>query len=185
MGRKRQVSEPLQYVVKAALIAVIVYGAASLLPVEKWTSDATASLLTNAGLPAHSYEDNGRIYLEYLQISVDCTAIEVIAIFLGLLLAAPSPLYRRVFLAFLGSLAVFSCNVARIGIVYVLLEKGVPWYAAHDAFSGILAVLAGMLFLAVTERYLPPVNANLYSFLDTVERFLSRTLRLSLPPRDR
>lgn len=171
-----RVSESALYVVKASVIALLLYMGFSFLPLEKITSDVTADVLTLSGISAVSYEQQGRVYLEYLHISIDCTALEIIAVFLGLILAVKSPLSRRIIFSVTGSFAVFFVNIFRIGIVYYLLEKGIPWVLAHDLFSGSLSILAGMLFLMISERYLPQINENLYTLLDAAEGIIrSRT----------
>lgn len=171
-----KVSESLLYVVKASVLAGVIYCGFSLLPLEKVTSEFTAEVLNFFQISASSYEQQGRIYLEYLHISIDCTALEIIAIFLGLILAAKAPLTKRVIFSVTGSAAVFFVNIARIGIVYYLLEKNIPWVLAHDLFSGTLSILAGMLFLIISEHYLPQINENLYTLLDAAEQSV-RSLR--------
>jgi len=167
-------SESVLYVVKAGIIAGIVYVGSRILPAERVTSDVTAAVLNFFGIVTESYEQAGRIYLEYLQISIDCTALEIIAIFLGLILAVKASRTRKVIFSVTGSSAVFLANIARISVVYYLLEKGVPWWIAHDLFSGGLSILAGMLFLVVSEQYLPQINENLYTLLDACETFVSK-----------
>lgn len=173
----RNLHNALLYVVKASLIAGLFYAGFSLFPLERVTSEYTAAVLTWAGIPAETYEQHGRIYLEYLQISMDCTALEIVAIFLGLILAVTSSLRKRIIFAVFGSAAVFLVNIGRISTVYYLLERGVPWYLAHDLFSGVLSILAGMLFLLISEHYLPEINKNLYTLLDAVESFFKSKTR--------
>jgi exosortase/archaeosortase family protein len=171
-----KLSDALFYLIKSSVIAIAFYIVASLLPMEKLTSDVTAALLRMCGIHAVSYEENGRIFLEYLSISIDCTALEIIAIFLGLILAASSTVPKKTGFALFISLAVFFVNVARIGIVYYLLEKGIPWWLAHDLFSGVLSIGAGMIFLLLSEHYLPSINQHLYTLLDAAESAIrSRT----------
>lgn len=167
-------SESVLYVVKAGCIAGMVYVGSRILPAEKVTSDVTAAVLNFFGIAAESYEQAGRIYVEYLQISIDCTALEIIAIFLGLILAVKASRTRKVIFSVTGSSGVFLANIARISVVYYLLEKGVPWWIAHDLFSGGLSILAGMLFLVVSEQYLPQINENLYTLLDACETVVSK-----------
>ncbi len=161
------------YVVKSCIIAVSFYILFSCLPVERVTSDFTARVLNSFGISAESYEEAGRIYLEYLQISIDCTALEIMAIFLGLTLAAKSTLVKRVLFSLFTFSCVFFANIARISIVYYLLERGIPWYLAHDLFSGGLSIAAGITFLMLSEHYLPQVNENLYTLLDAAETRLN------------
>lgn len=171
-----KVNNAVMYVVKAAVIAVLFYAVFSFLPLERVTSDFTAAVLNRVGIAAESYEQQGRIFLEYLQISIDCTALEIVSIFLGLILAVDSPFYKRVIFSVTGSAAVFLVNIVRISIVYYLLEKGIPWVLAHDLFSGGLSIAAGVLFLTISEHYLPRINENLYTLLNAAETFLkSRT----------
>ena len=165
--------EAVTYVVKSSVIAVLFYVFFSYLPVERVTSDFTATVLTLFGLAAESYEEAGRIYLEYLQISIDCTALEIMAIFLGLIIAARATIMKRIVFSLFSFSCVFFANIARISIVYYLLEKGVPWYLAHDAFSGGLSIAAGIVFLMVSEHYLPQINENLYTLLDAAETRLN------------
>lgn len=165
----QKLNDALSYLILSSLIAITFYIVASLLPMERLTSDVTAALLRLCGIQVMSHEENGRIFLEYLSISIDCTALEIIAIFLGLILAASSTLYRKIGFALFISLAVFFVNTARIGIVYYLLEEGVPWWLAHDLFSGVLSIGAGMLFLLLSEHFLPSINQHLYTLLDAAE----------------
>jgi exosortase/archaeosortase family protein len=167
-----RLSDPVKYVVRASCIAVLLYGMMQFLPVEKWTSSTTAYLLNFFGIDAVYYEENGRIYLEYLQISIDCTAVEIIAMFLGLIIATHSVISKKIIFSIFGVTAVFLANIFRISIVYYLLERGIPWYIAHDVFSGILAIMAGMLFLLISGQYMPQINENLYTLLDAAERFV-------------
>ncbi len=169
-----KLNEPLRFLVRCSLFAVLVYGSTLFLPVEKLTSDATAEVLNFFGIKAATYEEYGRIYLEYLQISIDCTAMEVLALFLGLILATRAVLKKKIIFSVFGTLAVLLANILRISSVYYLLERGIPWYLAHDLFSGTLAVLAGMLFLLVSEKYMPEINENLYSLLDAFESLMIR-----------
>lgn len=162
------------YVVKASVIAGLVYVIALIFPVEQWTTHVTAAVLNFFGMPAHGHQQYGQVYLEYLQISIDCTAMEVIAIFVGLIAAADAAYKKRVIFAVFCSTTVFIANIFRISIVYYLLEKGVPWWLAHDLFSGSLAILAGMLFLLISEQYIPHVNEQLYCLLDAVETRIIR-----------
>ncbi|MBU7017392.1 MAG: exosortase/archaeosortase family protein [Theionarchaea archaeon] len=165
--------EAATYVVKSCIIAMLFYVLFSYLPVERVTSDFTAQVLNSFGISAESYEEAGRIYLEYLQISIDCTALEIMAIFLGLILAAKSTLTKRVLFSLFTFFCVFFANIARISIVYYLLEKGIPWYLAHDLFSGGLSIAAGIAFLMLSEHYLPQINENLYTLLDAAETRLN------------
>lgn len=172
----QKLNDALFYAIKASVIALCFYFVASLLPVEKFTSDITAILLRSWGIHAVSYEENGRIFLEYLSISIDCTALEIMAIFLGLIVAAPSPPMRKYGYAVGISLAVFFSNIGRIGIVYYLLEQHIPWWLAHDLFSGALSIGAGMIFLGLSQIYLPSINQNLFTLLDAAESVIrSRT----------
>ncbi|MGD2249844.1 MAG: exosortase/archaeosortase family protein [Candidatus Methanofastidiosia archaeon] len=167
-------NEPVKYILKASIIAVLVYGAARVLPAEEITSLVTANVLTWWGVPAVSYQESGRVYLEYLYISIDCTALEVVAIFLGLILAVNTKWIQKIVFSVFVSGTVFVANIARISVVYYLLEHGIPWYIAHDIFSGGLAIAAGMLFLLVSEQYMPEINQYLYTLLEQFENALSR-----------
>lgn len=167
-------SESVHYIVKAAVIAGVVYGIARLLPVEEVTSSVTANVLTRLGVPAVSYEQYGRVYLGYLYISIDCTALEVVAIFLGLILAAKTNWVKKLIFSVFVSVTVCVANIARISMVYYFLEHDIPWYIAHDIFSGGLAIVSGMLFLVVSERYMPQINQNLYTLLERIECALPR-----------
>lgn len=174
MELARLQSEPVKYVLRAGIYAAIVYVVASLLPVERITSQATAQVVTLLGMKASWYEQNGHHYIEYLYISIDCTAMEVVALFIGMIMAAKAELRRRVIFAVTGSAAVIAVNIGRIGAVYYFLEHDIPWVLAHDVFSGGLAIGSGMLFLLVSERYLPQINQNLYALLDMIEGALLR-----------
>lgn len=171
---EQNLRKSVMYIVKASLIAGLIYVLALVLPVEQWTSQVTAAVLTLCGIPAHYHYQYGHVYVEYLQISIDCTAMEVIAIFAGLVTAADAALKNRVIFTVFYSGTVFVANIFRISIVYLLLEKGVPWWLAHDLFSGGLAILAGMLFLVLSEPVIPYITETLSSLLDAVESWIKR-----------
>ncbi len=171
---EQNLRKSVEYIVKASLVAGLVYVIALVLPVEQWTSQVTAAVLTFFGMPAHCHQQYGQVYLDYLQISIDCTAMEVIAIFVGLVAAADAAYKKRVVFAVFCSATVFLANIFRISIVYYLLEKGMPWWLAHDLFSGGLAILAGMIFLLISEQYIPYINEALYCLLDAVEQRITR-----------
>jgi exosortase/archaeosortase family protein len=169
-----KVTDAGMYVVKAAVLSCVCYVGFSLFPLERLTSDVTAHVLNGVGIAAESYEQQGRIYLEYLQISIDCTALEIIAIFLGLILAVKAPLFKRIIFSVTGSAAVFVVNILRICIVFYLLEQKIPWWLAHDLFSGGLSIMAGVVFLVISEHYMQQINENLYTLLDAAETFIAR-----------
>jgi hypothetical protein len=65
-------------------------------------------------------------------------------------------------------------NILRICAVYYLLEQNIPWWLAHDLFSGGLSIMAGVVFLVISERYMPQINENLYTLLDAAETLIAR-----------
>lgn len=156
----------ITYMGKAFCIALLIYTAACLLPVERVTSDCTTNFLNSFGVTATSYEKQGRILMENIPISIECTAVKIIAVYVGLILSVKSSNARKFIFSIAYSLTVFLTNSTRIGITYYLRRADVSWVLAHDVLWIGFFIAIGALFFMVSHYYLPRINENLYIILE-------------------
>lgn len=168
----KKVGDSVKYLVKALSIALFIYLLVRFLPMEKFTSDAAAHLLNFFGIRAQTYERQGYIYLQSLYISIECTAMRLIVVYLGLILSSKSTVTKKVILSVIFSAIVFLINVARIDLCYYLSEGGIPRVLAHDVFWYGFVIGGGILFFILSQYYLPHIIGNFHTLLDVLLNFL-------------
>lgn len=172
MELKTKVGSPLKYVIKAFLIATLIYVIVSFFPVEKLTSESTTCILNFFGIDAKTYEMYGRIYLQDHYISIKCTSVRIIAGYLGLALSTKSPLTKKFIFSVIFSIIAFLLNNARLSIGYYLSEIGIPRILAHDLVWWGFFFAVGMLFFTISKYCLPQINKWMYIHLGKVSKFL-------------
>ncbi len=152
-----------KYVGKAVCIAILIFAMVSFFPVEKFTSDSTATVLNFLGISAATYVKNGDIYLEGHYITIKCTAMRIIAVCLGLVLSTKSCIAKKLVFSVMFSVIIFLMNVVRLSIGYCLSEKGLPFFVTHDVVWWSFFTVAVIFVFIVSRHYLPQVNENVYT----------------------
>ncbi len=157
------------YAIAAALIVLTIYYIPDYLFLERATADHAASLLNSLGAQVESNTIGGSAYLEDIRVVRDCTGIQVMAVFVGLLIPLPNAPWGKKLLAIATVVAsVYVANVLRIALEFWLVFYGIlPWSLAHYPLSLLLGVVGVAILVLVTDRMLPEFGT-----------FLLRTLRI-------
>jgi exosortase/archaeosortase family protein len=165
------------YIVIAILVAVIVYFLPDIffsfylaIP----TAYFSSAMLHGLGLPlpfvvnwANAQVFVGNIPGHSYQIIKDCTGVQVIAVFAGLIFPLPRGTWRRKGLSMaVVSVILFVANVLRVVYEIWLVEMGIlPWELAHYPMSFVLGVI-GVFVLCLVAIWLLP------GFIETYEDML-------------
>jgi exosortase/archaeosortase family protein len=145
------------YVSLAIVITLIVYYIPSYFVLKSSIAYISSFVLSFLGVNAPLKILAGHVFLGSYEIVRDCTGIQVIAVFLGLILPLPKTSWIKKLYSFivLGTLLYFA-NIFRVVLEYWLVENGIlPWSLAHYPLSFILGVI-GVFFLVVVNNIIMP-----------------------------
>ncbi|MFX0169547.1 MAG: hypothetical protein ACFE89_09380 [Candidatus Hodarchaeota archaeon] len=159
------------YLCIAIIVTVIVYFGPEPFLIAVPTASVSAVLLTWLGVPSGMVIDwvNSAVLVvvigfQEFQIVRECTGIQVIAVFAGLILPLPRGTWRRKILALLVvTIMLFIANVLRVVYEIWLVFWGIlPWEIAHYPMSFVLGVV-GVFVLCIVAILLVP------GFIETFE----------------
>ena len=155
----------MPYMAAAALIMMGVYFLPNYLFLEVWTAYNAAYLLSLIGTDAQVMITGGAAFLDGIHIVRECTGIQVIAVFMGLLIPLPNAGWKRKLLALLiVSAILYAANAARIALEFSLVYSGMlPWSLAHYPMSLLLGILGMLLLVVITDKVLPEFGDFLLS----------------------
>ena len=161
------------YLVIAIIVTVLVYFLPEPFFLAIPTAFFSAILLSGLGVPAFMSVDwvIGAVFVSGIgfgyQIVRDCTGIQVIAVFAGLILPLPRGTWRRKGLSMLVvTILLFVANVLRVVYEIWLVYWGIlPWELAHYPMSFVLGVV-GVFVLCLVAIWLMP------GFIETFEDFI-------------
>ena len=159
------------YLCIAIIVTVIVYFAPQPFFLAIPTAALSAVMLNAIGVPASMVVDwlNAIVSVavagfQEFQIVRECTGIQVIAVFAGLILPLPRGTWRRKILAVIVvTIMLFIANVLRVVYEVWLVYWGIlPWELAHYPMSFILGVV-GVFILCIVAIVMVP------GFIETFE----------------
>ncbi|HRR55015.1 MAG TPA: archaeosortase/exosortase family protein, partial [Candidatus Methanomethylicus sp.] len=155
----------MPYMAAAALIMMGVYFLPNYLFLEVWTANNAAYLLSLIGTDAQVMITGGAAFLDGIHIVRECTGIQVIAVFMGLLIPLPNAGWKRKLLALsIVSAILYAANAARIALEFSLVYYGMlPWSLAHYPMSLLLGILGMLLLVVITDKVLPEFGDFLLS----------------------
>jgi exosortase/archaeosortase family protein len=157
------------YIAAAAVIVLAVYYLPNYLFLERVTADSTALLLNSLGLGVRTNVVGGHVFLAEIQVVKDCTGVQVIAVFLGLLIPLPGAPWKKKLLALaVVSASLYVANILRIALEFSLVYLNLlPWSLAHYPLSLLLGVVGVFVLVLVTDRLLPEFGDFILSFSRT------------------
>ena len=160
----------LVYVAAFLGLALAIYYIPDYSLLEAMTAEHSAGILNAIGIPAYSTVVGNGAYVNKVQIVRECTGIQVIAIFAGLLLPLPrvewqTKLKAIVVLGF----SVYIANVIRVVLELWLLYAGIlPWSMAHGPVGAVLGVITVFIFFLVSDRFIPQIGVFLGKLTDWI-----------------
>jgi exosortase/archaeosortase family protein len=159
------------YLIIAITITLLVYFLPQPFFLAIPTAVVSASMLAMMGIPSVALVDwiNQAVYVSVLgfqqyQIVRECTGIQVIAVFMGLILPLPRGTWTRKTIAVIVvTVILFIANVLRVVFEIWLVYLGIlPWELAHYPMSFVLGVV-GVFVLCIVAIVLVP------GFIETFE----------------
>jgi exosortase/archaeosortase family protein len=145
------------YIAAVASIILIIYYLPNYFFLEKATADHTAFLLNVFGMSVQTHVVGENVFLANIKLVKDCTGVQVIAVFFGLLLPIPhAPLKKKLFTLATISACLYGANVLRIALEFSLIYLNVlPWCLAHYPLSLLLGIIGVLILVLATDRLLP------------------------------
>lgn len=159
------------YLSIAIIITVLVYFLPEPFVLAIPTAYVSAVLLSLIGVPSVIFVDwmQGVVFVavtgfEQFQIVRECTGIQVIAVFMGLILPLPRGTWKRKIIAvIIVTIMLFVANVLRVVYEIWLVYWGIlPWEIAHYPMSFVLGVV-GVFVLCIVAILVVP------GFIETFE----------------
>ena len=155
------------YLAAATIIIVVVYYIPNYFFLEKAVAHNSALLLNSLGIDVETKIVSENVFLANVKIVKDCTGVQVVAVFLGLLLPVPLVSWKKklVTLLFLSTI-LYGANILRIVLEFSLFYlKILPWNLVHYPLSLLLGVIGVFFLLIMTDRLMPQFKDFLFSLL--------------------
>jgi exosortase/archaeosortase family protein len=170
---RRTLLRAASYILSLIGIALGVYYIPDYFYLKLVTAVNSAFILRALSFPGVVRVVDGRVFLNQVEIVRECTGIQVVAVFAGVILPLPRVRWMVKLQALaVVSLAVYVANVVRIVLELWLLYAGIlPWSLAHEPFGMILSVVSVALFLLAANHYIPEIGEFI---VETVDKLRSR-----------
>ena len=158
----------IPYMFAVAIIILMIYYLPNYFFLEKATADHTAFLLNSLGMGVKTNVVSESVFLANIKIVKDCTGVQVIAVFFGILIPIPNaPLKKKLLTLVAVSTFLYVSNVLRIALEFSLVYFNIlPWSLAHYPLSLLLGIIGVLVLVLVADRLLP----EFASFLLNVTR---------------
>jgi exosortase/archaeosortase family protein len=144
------------------------------LPDYFWLEQATAAhsawLLNLIGIDGTAWTSGSRAFVNEFWIARECTGVQVVAVFTGIILALPTVAWRKRILAILAVTgSVYLANILRIALEIWLLYNGIlPWELAHYPTGLALGVVSVTFLVIVADFFIPQIGDYIFTQLDRV-----------------
>ncbi|MCJ7634473.1 hypothetical protein MUP77_19030 [Candidatus Bathyarchaeota archaeon] len=159
----------IPYMTAAAIIVLVIYYIPNYFFLEKATADHTAFLLNSFGMRVQMKVINENVFLANIKIVKDCTGVQVIAVFFGMLIPVPNaPLQKKLLTLVTVSTFLYIANILRIALEFCLVYNNVlPWFLAHYPLSLLLGIIGVVILVLVTNHLLPEFGDFLFDVTRT------------------
>ena len=165
LAQRQKALEVLRVLGITSAVALAVYYIPNYFLLEKIIAEHSAIVMEIIGIKATVWYMGDRVFLNQFEIQRMCTGVQVIAVFLGIVVAIPQVAFRKRILA-LGIVAVtiYFANIGRIAFEIWLLYNGVlPWSLAHYPTGLILGVFAVAFLIVVADHFIPQIGDLAFS----------------------
>jgi exosortase/archaeosortase family protein len=120
------------------------------------------------GMKATVWYQGTNVFVNQFEIERMCTGVQVVAVFLGIIVALPRTAVKKKILAFgIIAVSVYLANIGRIVLEIWLLYSGLlPWSLAHYPTGLILGIFAVAFLVVVADHFMPTIGDMALSVLD-------------------
>lgn len=162
------------YVSLVIAITLLVYYIPSYYFLKSSIANFSSSILSLLGLSAPIQHIGSHVILGNFEIIKDCTGIQVIAVFLGLILPLPKGSWRKktVSLTILSAL-VYISNLFRVILEYWLVENQIlPYSIAHYPLSLIMGIIGVFFLVLINNLIIPEFSDYIFSVIKKIEEII-------------
>ena len=147
----------IPYIAAVAIIILMMYYLPNYFFLEKATADNTAFLLNSLGMSVQTKVVSENVFLADVKVVKDCTGVQAIAVFFGMLLPIPNaPLKKKLLTLVIVSAFLYVANVLRIALEFCLVYLNIlPWSLAHYPLSFLLGIIGVFILVFVADHLLP------------------------------
>ncbi len=163
--QKKKIYEALRVVGIASIVALVVYYIPNYFLLEKVIAEHSAVVMGWIGIKASVWYMGDRVFLNQFEIQRMCTGVQVIAVFLGIVVAMPKVALKKRLLALgIVSVSIYFANIGRIAFEIWMLYNGIlPWSLAHYPTGLILGVFAVAFLIVVADHFIPEIGDLAFS----------------------
>ena len=167
-AQKAMAYEVLRFLGVTSVIALAAYYIPNYWFLENWTAQQSAIVMNLVGMKASVWYQGTNVYVNQFEVERMCTGVQVIAVFLGIVVALPRTALKKKILAFgIITVSVYLANIGRIVLEIWLLYSGLlPWSLAHYPTGLILGVFAVAFLVVMADHFMPAIGDMAVTALD-------------------
>jgi exosortase/archaeosortase family protein len=162
----------VKFLAVASTIAIVLYYLPDYYMYEEFVAQNSQALMQAIGIKAIIWSQDGKVFLNEFEIQRMCTGVQVIAVFLGIIVAIQKvPLKKRVTAFAVVAVSVHVANIGRIAFEIWLLYSGIlPWSLAHYPTGLILGVFSVAFLILAADFFIPEIGDLAISLVDGFRR---------------
>jgi len=176
MPKKNGFKPLIIYCSLAMVIMLTVYNIPTYYFLKSSISTHASSILSFLGVTTSSINVDGHVFLGKYEIIRDCTGIQVMAVFLGLILPLPKVSWKKkTFSLIMLGVLLYAANIFRVVLEYWLVDTGLlPWSLAHYPLSLILGIVGVCLLVVINHKIVPEFGDYIYAITQKIGGFAKR-----------
>ena len=162
------------YISLATAITFVVYYMPSYYLLKSSIASFSSSILSLLGLAAPIQHIEGHVILGNYEIVRDCTGVQVIAVFLGLIVPLPKVSWKKkaYSLIVLGIL-IYLSNLFRVVLEYWLVENHIlPYSIAHYPLSLIMGIIGVFFLVLINNSMIPEFGDYVFTTVRKLEKLI-------------
>ena len=171
--QRQKITELLRFVAITLGVALPVYYLPNYFLYEQLIAEHSAYVMGLVGLKSFIWYQGNSVFLNQFEIQRMCTGIQVIAVFLGIIVALPKTSIKKKALAFgIIAVSIYLANIGRIVLEIWLLYNGVlPWSLAHYPTGLVLGVFAVAFLIVVADHFMPAIGDMAFQIVEGCRNF--------------
>jgi exosortase/archaeosortase family protein len=170
--REGKIFDVLRFLGITSTVALALYYIPNYFFLENLTAQHSAVIMEMVGMKATVWYQGGNVFVNQFDVQRMCTGVQVIAVFLGIIVALPrTPLKKKILAFGVIAISVYLANIGRIVLEIWLLYNGVlPWSLAHYPTGLILGVFAVAFLVVVADHFMPAIGDMALSAFDSLRK---------------
>jgi exosortase/archaeosortase family protein len=158
----------------AIAITLFVYYLPSYYVLKSSIATLSSQILTFLGLSAPIQHIEDQVILGNYIMVKDCTGIQVLAVFLGLILPLPKVSWRKkVYSLTILSILLYISNLFRVVLEYWLVENQIlPYSIAHYPLSLVMGIIGVFFLVIVNNAIIPEFGDYIFLMIKKIRRII-------------